>query len=277
MLPSWITDPLWDQFHALLPERIDQHPLGCHRPRIVFDKLLQALVFGCGYQRVADHTCSERTLRRRRDEWIAAGVADQLHRLAVAAYDRLIGLELDHLVVDGCITRRRAAARSPAQARSTAARAVASGPWWWRAKASRLALSPRRPTAATTACWPSRSIPWDALVRCPSTGCWGEVVELVDLLGGQLDAVGGDVLLDPGDAPGAGDGGDVVALGQQPGQGDLGRGGANLGRDCLDLVGDGEGALDVLAGRRPVRGVQPQRTVVARSLAPRFESALDKT
>jgi transposase len=109
MLPSWITDPLWDQFHALLPERIDQHPLGCHRPRIgdriVFDKLLQALAFGCGYQRVADHTCSERTLRRRRDEWIAAGVADQLHRLAVAAYDRLIGLELDHLVVDGCITK----------------------------------------------------------------------------------------------------------------------------------------------------------------------------
>jgi hypothetical protein len=71
----------------------------------VFDKLLQTLVFGCGYQRVADHTCSERTLRRRRDEWIAAGVADQLHRLAVAAYDRLIGLELDHLAVDGCITK----------------------------------------------------------------------------------------------------------------------------------------------------------------------------
>jgi hypothetical protein len=37
-------------------------------------------------------------------------------------------------------------------------------------------------------------------------GCWGEVVELVDLLGGQLDAIGGDVLLDPGDALGAGDG-----------------------------------------------------------------------
>jgi transposase len=109
VLPPWITDPIWDQFHALLPERIDQHPLGCHRPRIgdriVFDKLLQALVFGCSYQRVADHTCSERTLRRRRDEWIAAGVADQLHRLAVAAYDRLIGLELDHLAVDGCITK----------------------------------------------------------------------------------------------------------------------------------------------------------------------------
>ena len=88
MLPSWTTDPLWDQLHALLPERIDQHPLGCHRPRIpdriVLDELVQVLVFGCDYQRVADHTCSARTLRRRRDEWIAAGVAVQFHRLALA-------------------------------------------------------------------------------------------------------------------------------------------------------------------------------------------------
>ena len=41
----------------------------------------------------------------------------------------------------------------------------------------------------------------------------GEVVELADLLGGQLGAVGGGVLLDPGDPLGAGYRGDVVALG----------------------------------------------------------------
>src|SRR5215216_742815 len=121
VLLSWITDPLWDQLHALLPAHVDSHPLGCHRPRIpdriVFDKLMQVLVFGCGYQRVADHTCSERTLRRRRDEWIATGVADQLHQLALAAYDRAIGLELDQLAIDGCITKApcggEVAGRSP--------------------------------------------------------------------------------------------------------------------------------------------------------------------
>ena len=68
----WLIEPVWDQFAALLPERRDTHPLGCHRPRIpdwvVFDKLIQVLVFGCTYERIADHTCSERTLRRRRDE-----------------------------------------------------------------------------------------------------------------------------------------------------------------------------------------------------------------
>ena len=69
---------LWDQFAALLPERVDSHPLGCHRrripDRIVFDKLLCVLVFGGGFERIADTTCSDRTLRRRRDEWTALGV-----------------------------------------------------------------------------------------------------------------------------------------------------------------------------------------------------------
>jgi transposase len=94
---------------ALLPTRPDTHPLGCHRPRIpdrvVFDKLIQVLVFGCGYRRIADPTCSATTLRRRRDEWITAGVADQLRLAVLAAYDRLFGVELADLAVDGCTTK----------------------------------------------------------------------------------------------------------------------------------------------------------------------------
>jgi transposase len=108
-IPSCILEPLWDQVAALLPTRQVHHPLGCHRPRIpdriIFDKLIQILVFGCGYRRIADRTCSATALRRRRDEWIALGVAEQLHRLALAAYDRMHGLEVEHLAVDGCITK----------------------------------------------------------------------------------------------------------------------------------------------------------------------------
>jgi transposase len=108
-IPSCILEPLWDQFATLLPTRQVHHPLGCHRQRlpdrIVFDKLIQILVFGCSYRRIADHPCSATTLRRRRDEWITLGVADQLHRLALAAYDRMHGLEVEHLAVDGCITK----------------------------------------------------------------------------------------------------------------------------------------------------------------------------
>jgi transposase len=108
-LPSSVLEPLWVQIAALLPPRQDTHPLGCHRPRIpdriVFDKLIQILVFGCGYRRIADQTCSATTLRRRRDEWITAGVVEQLRLAVLAAYDRLLGLELEQLAVDGCTTK----------------------------------------------------------------------------------------------------------------------------------------------------------------------------
>ena len=108
-IPSCILEPLWDQFAALLPPRVDTHPLGCHRPRIpdrlVFDKLIQVLVFGCGYRRIADQGCSATTLRRRRDQWIIWGLAERLRGVVLAAYDRLFGLELEHISVDGCITK----------------------------------------------------------------------------------------------------------------------------------------------------------------------------
>jgi Transposase DDE domain len=52
-----------------------------------------------------------------RDEWITLGLATQLHQLALAAYDRMLGLDLDHLAVDGCITKApcggEVAGRSP--------------------------------------------------------------------------------------------------------------------------------------------------------------------
>ncbi|WP_371643863.1 IS5 family transposase [Streptomyces mirabilis] len=124
VLPSWLTDPLWDQFSALLPERPTYdpgHPLGCHRPRIsdriIFDKMLQILRFGCSYQAIADTTCSATTIRNRRDEWIALGVFARLKQVALASYDRIIGLVLDQIAVDGSITKApgggEAAGRSP--------------------------------------------------------------------------------------------------------------------------------------------------------------------
>jgi transposase len=108
-LPTYLIEPIWEQFSALLPERETDHPLGCHRPRIpdrvVFEKLVQVLVFGCAYERIADEGCSDTTLRRRRDEWIALGAMDELRGLALEAYDRFVGLELSDMAVDCCITK----------------------------------------------------------------------------------------------------------------------------------------------------------------------------
>ena len=108
-LQPYIIEPIWEQFEALLPERRTNHPLGCHRGRIpdrvVFGKLVEMLVFGCAYDRISDESCSESTLRRRRDEWIGLGLMETLREISLEAYDRLIGLELADLAVDGCITK----------------------------------------------------------------------------------------------------------------------------------------------------------------------------
>src|SRR5438093_1853838 len=58
-------------------------------------------------------------------------------------------------------------------------------------------------------------------------------------------SVGCRVLLDAGNALGAGDRGDVVALCEQPGQSDLSRCGADLGGDGLDVVDDAEVLFEV--------------------------------
>jgi transposase len=108
-IQPYIIEPIWEQFRALLPERKVDHPLGCHRPRIpdcvVFEKLVEVLVFGCAYWRIADGSCSATTLRRRRDEWIEAGLMDALEDMALEAYDRAIGLDLADVAVDCCITK----------------------------------------------------------------------------------------------------------------------------------------------------------------------------
>jgi transposase len=108
-LPLYLIEPIWQQFEALLPEHRTDHPLGCHRSRIpervIFEKLVQVLVFGCAYERIADASCSESTLPRRRDEWIELGVMERLRETCLKAYDRLIGLELADIALDGCITK----------------------------------------------------------------------------------------------------------------------------------------------------------------------------
>lgn len=112
VVPVSVIEPIWAQFAVLLPDRpaVDPtHPLGCHRPRIpdrvVFDQVVAALVHGSGYERLAEPGCSDRTIRRRLHEWADAGLMATLHTLILAQYDRMIGLELDDVAVDGCITK----------------------------------------------------------------------------------------------------------------------------------------------------------------------------
>jgi transposase len=119
-VPSCILEPLREQLLALLPVWHVVHPLGCHRPRIadaVVFKLVEALVFGAGCERIACPGCSATTIRRRRDEWIRLGVWDRLRLACLDAYEKMIGLDLADLAVDGCTTKAvcggQCAGRSP--------------------------------------------------------------------------------------------------------------------------------------------------------------------
>jgi len=72
---------------------------------VVFEKLVEVLVFGRAYRRIADEECSATTLRERRDEWIELGAMEALRKMALEAYDRLVGPEAADVAVDGCITK----------------------------------------------------------------------------------------------------------------------------------------------------------------------------
>lgn len=104
-LQPYIIEPIWEQFSALLPERQEVHPLGCHRPRIadrvVFEKLVQVLVFGSvpTAEDSRPGECSATTLCAvgRREEWIEAGTMEELREVAFwrpttgsSVYDRTI-------------------------------------------------------------------------------------------------------------------------------------------------------------------------------------------
>ena len=104
-----VVDAVWTAAEAHLPPRPpDTHPLGCHRPRIpdrdCFGGILIRLVTGCSWDVAARlSTASETTLRDRRTQWLAAGVFDKLLTEALAAYDRIIGLDLSEVAVDGSL------------------------------------------------------------------------------------------------------------------------------------------------------------------------------
>ena len=107
-----LLEPIWAQFSVLLPDHPvtdPAHPLGCHRHRIpdrvVFEHVVAALVHGSGYERIASPGCSDRTIRRRVHAWAEAGLTATLHRLVLDQFDRLLGLDLSTVVVDGCLTK----------------------------------------------------------------------------------------------------------------------------------------------------------------------------
>ncbi|MFH1330547.1 MAG: IS5 family transposase [Actinomycetota bacterium] len=105
-----VVDAVWKTIEPIIPVPADDHPLGCHRPRIsdrlCFWGMLVRLVTGASWITVEcllHQQVSDTTLRARRDEWITAGVFDELRDHALEAYDRIIGLDLSEVALDGSL------------------------------------------------------------------------------------------------------------------------------------------------------------------------------
>lgn len=103
-----VANAVWEAIEALIPERDETHPFGCHRPRIPDRLCLQGilirLVTGCSWgsaEHLLGGAASDTTLRARRDEWVEMGVFDTLVSDAPAGYDRIIGSDLSEVSVDG--------------------------------------------------------------------------------------------------------------------------------------------------------------------------------
>lgn len=104
-----VRNAVWAAIAPLLPQRPpDTHPLGCHRrrlsDRVCIEAILVRLVTGCSWRDAAALSpapVSATTLRERRDYWVATGVFSRLHAEALAAYDRIIGLDPRDAAVDG--------------------------------------------------------------------------------------------------------------------------------------------------------------------------------
>ena len=99
---------------------------------------------------------SDTTLRARRDEWIAAGVFDELCKEALAAFDRIVGLDLEEVALDGSLHK------APCGGEGTGPNPTdrAKIGWKWSvATACRSAGRSAEPTATTSACWSPPSAP----------------------------------------------------------------------------------------------------------------------
>lgn len=107
-----VVDAVWQVVEPLLPQPASTHPLGCHRrrapDRLCFWGLLIRLVTGASWvdvEAILGRQVSDTTLRARRDEWIDAGVFDQVKDHAIAAFDEVVGLDLTAVALDASLQK----------------------------------------------------------------------------------------------------------------------------------------------------------------------------
>ena len=125
--------------------------------------MLVRLVTGCSWEdaeRLCGKKVSDTTVRARRDEWEQAGVFDAVAAEAISAYDKIIGLDLSDVAVDGSLHK------SPAGGEGTGKNPTdrAKLGWKWSiltdGNGIPIGWAPTGPTATTRSCSPHPGRRW---------------------------------------------------------------------------------------------------------------------
>jgi putative transposase len=105
-----ISNDLWDGIALLLPEHKNTHRFGGGRPRTPDRVCMEAILFvlrtGCQWKALdATRFCPGSTAHDRFQEWVAAGVFEEMWRCGLLAWDEFKGIDWSWLSMDGCMTK----------------------------------------------------------------------------------------------------------------------------------------------------------------------------
>ena len=111
VVDEWhIPDDLWEGIALLLPEHKNTHRFGGGRPRTPDRVCMEAILFvfrtGCQWKALnATRFCPSSTAHDRFQEWVAAGVFQEMWETGLLAYDEWHGIDWSWQSMDGCMTK----------------------------------------------------------------------------------------------------------------------------------------------------------------------------
>ena len=105
-----VSDELWAKIQPLLPVHVNTHRFGGGRPRADDRKCMNAIWFvlrtGCQWDALdATGICPSSTAHDRFQEWVKAGVFQQLWKAGLLEYDKKKGLDWAWQSMDGAMTK----------------------------------------------------------------------------------------------------------------------------------------------------------------------------
>ena len=102
-----MSDAMWNRLKPLLPKYEVSCKGGRPRPnlRLIADAIFYRIRVGCQWKAIPPALAAGSTAHQYFQEWVQAGVFDDLWQVAIAEYDELVGLDLKWQSVDGAMTK----------------------------------------------------------------------------------------------------------------------------------------------------------------------------